>query len=154
MANWPRKTPNAPTMKKSAGLVFFACETVFIPAKPAIAARTILNSRLSCRYWSASCATSFTTSSLPERADLARGGERIGGGEHRGDQGDAGGAALLHLGYVARLNAANSINGKRNFFHYFLQPSAALRFSVDGFRSEEHTSELQSQFHLVCRLLL
>src|SRR5438309_4244910 len=23
-----------------------------------------------------------------------------------------------------------------------------------GFRSEEHTSELQSQFHLVCRLLL
>src|SRR5689334_23954673 len=25
---------------------------------------------------------------------------------------------------------------------------------VDAFRSEEHTSELQSQFHLVCRLLL
>src|SRR5689334_23477930 len=25
---------------------------------------------------------------------------------------------------------------------------------VDGRRSEEHTSELQSQFHLVCRLLL
>src|SRR5689334_23995139 len=25
---------------------------------------------------------------------------------------------------------------------------------VDGQRSEEHTSELQSQFHLVCRLLL
>src|SRR5438309_5456715 len=25
---------------------------------------------------------------------------------------------------------------------------------VDGARSEEHTSELQSQFHLVCRLLL
>src|SRR5689334_24398499 len=24
----------------------------------------------------------------------------------------------------------------------------------DGHRSEEHTSELQSQFHLVCRLLL
>src|SRR5689334_24740779 len=24
----------------------------------------------------------------------------------------------------------------------------------DGMRSEEHTSELQSQFHLVCRLLL
>src|SRR5689334_24841179 len=24
----------------------------------------------------------------------------------------------------------------------------------DGVRSEEHTSELQSQFHLVCRLLL
>src|SRR5689334_24332678 len=26
--------------------------------------------------------------------------------------------------------------------------------SLNGFRSEEHTSELQSQFHLVCRLLL
>src|SRR5689334_24186043 len=26
--------------------------------------------------------------------------------------------------------------------------------SVDDVRSEEHTSELQSQFHLVCRLLL
>src|SRR5438309_6257567 len=25
---------------------------------------------------------------------------------------------------------------------------------VDMYRSEEHTSELQSQFHLVCRLLL
>src|SRR5689334_2664740 len=25
---------------------------------------------------------------------------------------------------------------------------------MTGFRSEEHTSELQSQFHLVCRLLL
>src|SRR5438309_6419093 len=24
----------------------------------------------------------------------------------------------------------------------------------EGYRSEEHTSELQSQFHLVCRLLL
>src|SRR6267143_5283147 len=26
--------------------------------------------------------------------------------------------------------------------------------SIGGARSEEHTSELQSQFHLVCRLLL
>src|SRR5689334_24533594 len=29
-----------------------------------------------------------------------------------------------------------------------------LRHSGDIARSEEHTSELQSQFHLVCRLLL
>src|SRR5689334_24765534 len=29
-----------------------------------------------------------------------------------------------------------------------------LRVRVDDRRSEEHTSELQSQFHLVCRLLL
>src|SRR5689334_23443382 len=27
-------------------------------------------------------------------------------------------------------------------------------WNADGLRSEEHTSELQSQFHLVCRLLL
>src|SRR5689334_20956433 len=26
--------------------------------------------------------------------------------------------------------------------------------AIEGIRSEEHTSELQSQFHLVCRLLL
>src|SRR5689334_24716159 len=30
----------------------------------------------------------------------------------------------------------------------------ALRSGYDPYRSEEHTSELQSQFHLVCRLLL
>src|SRR2546430_5728466 len=28
------------------------------------------------------------------------------------------------------------------------------QYAVDGFRSEEHTSELQSQSNLVCRLLL
>src|SRR5438067_7243592 len=33
-----------------------------------------------------------------------------------------------------------------------LEAEAALR--VQGFRSEEHTSELQSRFDLVCRLLL
>src|SRR6202522_3220720 len=39
------------------------------------------------------------------------------------------------------------------------QPSAGVRFCLLGlysyfFRSEEHTSELQSRRHLVCRLLL
>src|SRR6267143_2209927 len=36
------------------------------------------------------------------------------------------------------------------------QPSVlgAAAGAVAGLRSEEHTSELQSQFHLVCRLLL
>src|SRR2546430_8605650 len=33
-------------------------------------------------------------------------------------------------------------------------PIAATRFRVSGSRSEEHTSELQSQSNLVCRLLL
>src|SRR5438309_8176776 len=32
--------------------------------------------------------------------------------------------------------------------------SLAIGWSVTRDRSEEHTSELQSQFHLVCRLLL
>src|SRR5690554_7282328 len=32
--------------------------------------------------------------------------------------------------------------------------SASARFIADGCRSEEHTSELQSRPHLVCRLLL
>src|SRR6266568_1387487 len=32
--------------------------------------------------------------------------------------------------------------------------AAAIRDDVLAARSEEHTSELQSQFHLVCRLLL
>src|SRR5690554_7585296 len=30
----------------------------------------------------------------------------------------------------------------------------ALNEAIDGYRSEEHTSELQSRPHLVCRLLL
>src|SRR5689334_25026083 len=34
------------------------------------------------------------------------------------------------------------------------RPRSPLRRSSRGRRSEEHTSELQSQFHLVCRLLL
>src|SRR5689334_23424701 len=41
---------------------------------------------------------------------------------------------------------------------YILQPPQTLPFEAAGgyilLRSEEHTSELQSQFHLVCRLLL
>src|SRR5689334_24484110 len=41
----------------------------------------------------------------------------------------------------------------------FVQPARAPRrrpprFGARAGRSEEHTSELQSQFHLVCRLLL
>src|SRR5689334_24033270 len=35
-----------------------------------------------------------------------------------------------------------------------LSPRGALSYSSRLIRSEEHTSELQSQFHLVCRLLL
>src|SRR5689334_23846561 len=34
------------------------------------------------------------------------------------------------------------------------QQKQFVKFEAKGVRSEEHTSELQSQFHLVCRLLL
>src|SRR2546422_4954088 len=34
------------------------------------------------------------------------------------------------------------------------RPSIAVFVSASGGRSEEHTSELQSRLHLVCRLLL
>src|SRR5689334_24337895 len=34
------------------------------------------------------------------------------------------------------------------------RPVVGQRHGVQRVRSEEHTSELQSQFHLVCRLLL
>src|SRR2546422_4909059 len=37
----------------------------------------------------------------------------------------------------------------KNTYHWFAQPA----WSADS-RSEEHTSELQSRLHLVCRLLL
>src|SRR5712692_1454231 len=37
---------------------------------------------------------------------------------------------------------------------YVVLAAVGSAFSVFGGRSEEHTSELQSQFHLVCRLLL
>src|SRR5689334_24703993 len=38
--------------------------------------------------------------------------------------------------------------------NYTLTLTLAAGVSDPGTRSEEHTSELQSQFHLVCRLLL
>src|SRR5205809_5714121 len=40
---------------------------------------------------------------------------------------------------------------RRPFFLISTDPDAAFR---EGWRSEEHTSELQSRLHLVCRLLL
>ena len=36
----------------------------------------------------------------------------------------------------------------------FANPGAPLLMLMDGHRSEEHTSELQSQAEIVCRLLL
>src|SRR5689334_24031156 len=56
--------------------------------------------------------------------------------------------------------AANAIQGETVAFAGDLTkgdtPDQLVQRAVDSFgkRSEEHTSELQSQFHLVCRLLL
>src|SRR6266481_7905132 len=50
--------------------------------------------------------------------------------------------------------------GCRSLSHTWKPPLTAIPAPCDGLtaplkqRSEEHTSELQSQFHLVCRLLL
>src|SRR3989338_10534030 len=50
-------------------------------------------------------------------------------------------------------------NGLKVIAFYHSHPHHAAYFSQEDrdmamFRSEEHTSELQSQFHIVCRLLL
>src|SRR5689334_24502934 len=44
--------------------------------------------------------------------------------------------------------------GKRLDLTRLVAGAAAVRWRGCSPRSEEHTSELQSQFHLVCRLLL
>src|SRR2546430_10871844 len=38
--------------------------------------------------------------------------------------------------------------------YWSISPPSSLSYPVSGYRSEEHTSELQSQSNLVCRLLL
>src|SRR2546422_3979433 len=46
---------------------------------------------------------------------------------------------------------------RRSAFAFMVAPSSEWRSSFRhrwGYRSEEHTSELQSRLHLVCRLLL
>src|SRR2546430_9329876 len=53
-----------------------------------------------------------------------------------------------------RLRAKLRAEGRRSTGHHALFPSrASSQYSGVG-RSEEHTSELQSQSNLVCRLLL
>src|SRR5438552_9200759 len=59
---------------------------------------------------------------------------------------------------VARLRAAGAlVLGKTNtseFGHKAVTENPLFGVTRSGFRSEEHTSELQSPDHLVCRLLL
>src|SRR2546422_3051814 len=51
-------------------------------------------------------------------------------------------------GPLARRSAARRREGREDL------PRRRLRPADSGSRSEEHTSELQSRLHLVCRLLL
>src|SRR5690348_18012342 len=62
-------------------------------------------------------------------------------GRHAGAAGRSGGLAD-HMRTVFAVSAAN------------LQPERLVRPHPHVIRSEEHTSELQSPVHLVCRLLL
>src|SRR5689334_24375657 len=52
-----------------------------------------------------------------------------------------------------RVDASRTRGGLRPIWPYFGADEPSYAYMRDG-RSEEHTSELQSQFHLVCRLLL
>src|SRR5258708_10519639 len=63
-----------------------------------------------------------------------------------------------HAAAAGDQRASVGVGIKVEFFDGFLDASSGARTdlvgTVDGSRSEEHTSELQSPDHLVCRLLL
>src|SRR5205085_10127856 len=69
------------------------------------------------------------------------------------------GAPNFFLNRLDLLNAADGTPGTVNLSDvtggslHFVNPGAAINIGP-GSRSEEHTSELQSQSNLVCRLLL
>src|SRR2546422_2245116 len=54
-----------------------------------------------------------------------------------------------HVGELVGMGAATNDSGRRE-----REGLEGLRQRLAGARSEEHTSELQSRLHLVCRLLL
>src|SRR5689334_23655835 len=72
-------------------------------------------------------------------------------------------SASCHISAIKPNSTADAPNTIRPYNHVFIEKSEAalvsrqqdsLRNLAQSYRSEEHTSELQSQFHLVCRLLL
>src|SRR5258708_15191501 len=72
-------------------------------------------------------------------------------------QGDTGHVSQIYvkLDNPANVNSATETL-KKKYDSYTILPMKVLQslLSVDNVRSEEHTSELQSPDHLVCRLLL
>src|SRR5689334_24721975 len=64
---------------------------------------------------------------------------------------------LLNTSYVSRFYGRDVLNDPEEVPRALIgtyQKVALMRDGTTLVRSEEHTSELQSQFHLVCRLLL
>src|SRR2546429_7544011 len=55
------------------------------------------------------------------------------------------------VGAPARLFAIDAVDGSLDLFEF---PRIPVERDLLALRSEEHTSELQSRLHLVCRLLL
>src|SRR2546422_6849925 len=63
------------------------------------------------------------------------------------------GPAAVRLGWQAALRAPNDARVLRAIFPWPNRSAVEAEAAEFG-RSEEHTSELQSRLHLVCRLLL
>src|SRR3712207_8731246 len=65
-------------------------------------------------------------------------------------------AAVVRFGAVAEVNDHRVVQHRTVAFGNGQQPSheTSDQLEVEGARSEEHTSELQSRQYLVCRLLL
>src|SRR5689334_24198899 len=62
--------------------------------------------------------------------------------------------ALLEPDEERRVAAVVDVVGEEGDLFQSLREACARHAGGECKRSEEHTSELQSQFHLVCRLLL
>src|SRR2546422_9339905 len=59
---------------------------------------------------------------------------------------------LDHLGWKRALLAGHSMGGRSTTYVAARHPERVAGLALIDYRSEEHTSELQSRLHLVCRL--
>src|SRR5256886_13750908 len=77
-------------------------------------------------------------------------GSLLSAGSRRRRQRDGGGATLC----ISRTTSPGSAGRPNAFLEKMRRPSTSTSNTPPDDRSEEHTSELQSQSNLVCRLLL